>query len=312
MNPPLVRSIHRGGPGTLRVTAFYPADPAMVDDARLTGVVAPQAGPFPLVVFLPGINVTSDAYRWLAGELAGAGHVVAIPSVIDDLGPAGTGISPGIDLMALAPDVAGTRPSASALADAVALVVDDPLLGPVVERGRIVLGGHSAGGTVVLHNARPDWFGGVCGAFTYAGHTVTSTQLGHEEMAVTEIPSSTPLLLLAGAADGVIAASRDRYRSDDGDHDPVWLTFRRGITSDRGDCRYVELADGTHFTPCRPLDRTSGRTFLEPADPPGQEVTRRLLADLVLAFLDASLGRADGAALDELASGDGVSRTAVR
>ena len=40
----LVRSVHRAGPGSLRATLFYPADPAGVDGARLTGIVPPAPG----------------------------------------------------------------------------------------------------------------------------------------------------------------------------------------------------------------------------------------------------------------------------
>lgn len=335
----LVRSVHRAGPGSLRATLFYPADPAGVDGARLTGIVPPApGGPRPVVVFMPGINVASHSYRWLATELASAGLVTALYSLIGDLGPVGPGITPGIDLDALAPGNLGRRPSAAALSDVIDLVAADPLLGDGVDLDRIGLGGHSAGGTLALHNASPDWFPGVRAAFAYAGHTMAATALGHGEAAVMAVPSAVPLLIMAGARDGVIEASRDRYRSEggrsgnddgrDGDgpdrHDPVRRTFEEAVTSNRGDCWWVELAAGVHFTACHPVDHTSGRSFLDPADPadpPGREGTgeadqaRGLLAELATAFLVEHLVEhlADGpSALDSLVTRTGVSNWARR
>ena len=286
----LVRSVHRAGAGSLRVTLFYPADPGDLPGARLTGVLPlASSGRIPAVVFMPGINVTPDSYRRLASELAGAGFVVAVYSLVEDLGPVGLGITPGLDLVALAPGALGTRPSASALGDVIDLVAADPLLGDRVDPDRLALGGHSAGGTVALQNAQPAWFPGVRAAFAYAGHTMAARGLGHGEAAIMPIPSATPLLLLSGARDGVIAASRDRYRSDDGPHDPVRRTFEQAVTTDSGDCWWVELADGTHFTPCCPIDHTSGRSFLDPADPPRQDEAHRVLTELLLAFLTEHL-----------------------
>ena len=322
----LVRSVHRAGPGSLRATLFYPADPAGVDGARLTGIVPPApGGPRPVVVFMPGINVSPDSYRWLAAELAAAGLVTALYSLIGDLGPVGPGITPGIDLDALAPETLGRRPSAVALSDVIDLVAADPLLGGGVDPDRIGLGGHSAGGTLALHNASPDWFPGVRAAFAYAGHTMAATALGHGEAAVMPVPSAVPLLIMAGARDGVIEASRDRYAANGGDgpdrHDPVRRTFEEAVTSDRGDCWWVELAAGVHFTPCHPVDHTSGRSFLDPpadpADPPGRDGAgeagraRELLTELATAFLVEHLAGGPSA-LDDLVTRPGVSNWSRR
>ena len=310
----LVRAVHRAGAGSLRVTLFYPADADDLPAARLTGVLRPAAAELlPVVVFVPGINVVADSYRALATDLAGAGFVVAVYSLVDDLGPVGEGLTPGIDLAALAPESLGTRPSSPVLGDVIDLVAADPLLGDAVDRDRVALGGHSAGGTVALHNAQPAWFPGVRAAFAYAGHTMAASGLGHGEAAVMPVPSATPLLLLSGARDGVIAASRDRYRSGDGDgeHDPVRRTFEAGISRREGDCWWIELADGVHFTPCDPVDHTSGRSFLDPPDPPRQAEARRLLGDLVRAFLAEHLAGGP-ATLGDLVDRPGVSAWARR
>lgn len=313
MTERLVRSVHRAGAGSLRVTLFYPADPADLPAARLTGILPAAApAPLPVVVLMPGINVVADSYRWLATELAGAGFVVAVPSLIEDLGPLGHGITPGFDLAALTPAVLGTRPSARVLGDVIELVTGDPLLGGSVDPERLALGGHSAGGTVALLNAQPTWFAGIRAAFAYAGHTMAATRLGFGEAAIMPIPPAVPLLLLSGANDGVIAESRDRYRSGEGGpHDPVRSTFEQAVTRDRNDCWFVELGGGTHFTPCRPLDETSGRSFLDPTGGAEQTGVRRLLADLLLAFLVEHLHH-EPAGLGDLVERPGVSAWARR
>ncbi len=314
MSETIVRSVHRSS-GGLRVTIFYPARHSSLEEARETGLVPTIAGePRPVVILLPGINVVADSYRWLAMELVQVGCVAATCSLIGSLGPAGEGITPGFDFGALTPETLGTRPSASALGEVLEIVRDDRHLADVVDMGRLVLGGHSAGGTLALHNARPDWFEGVCAAFSYAGHTMTATSIGCGG-AVARIPSETPMLLLSGAVDGVIEASRGRYLSDpDAPHDPVRRTFDEAVTSERGDVWWVELVDGTHFTPCHPVDDTSARSFLEvPQQPSAAAAARSLLVRLLAAFLrEYVLNEPSGERLRGLTAHPGISNWAFR
>ena len=164
---------------------------------------------------MPGINVAPDSYRWLATEFASAGLVTALYSLVGDLGPVGPGITPGIDLDALAPGALGRRPSAVALCDVIDLVAADRCWAtastwtgsgwagiPRAERWRC---------TTPRRTGSRGW-----AAFAYAGHTMAATGLGHGEAAVMAVPSAVPLLIMAGARDGVIEASRDRYRSEGG------------------------------------------------------------------------------------------------
>jgi len=161
----IVRSVHLGFdvPGHAGATAsvYYPADDAQLDSATLTGQVPPLApSPLPVLVIVPGINVATDAYRWLAIWLVEAGFCAVTYAAIGPLGPAGTGITPGLDMTALTPDAIGTRPSGVAfrplLAALGALAEPSPVAG-VLDLDRVGLIGHSAGGTVALHNSRPDW-----------------------------------------------------------------------------------------------------------------------------------------------------------
>ena len=259
----IVRSIHLGFevPDTdaSMATLYYAADEGALDAARLTGLVAADRSrsPWPLVIVLPGINVTPDSYRWLAIRLVRAGYCVATYANIGSLGPPGRGITPGVDMAALGPDIIASHCSATALGpllDAIA-DLDEPVQG-LIDFDRVAIGGHSAGGTVALHNTDPSWVSGLACAFSFGGHTMTSMSLGHGEASVTAVPSKVPILLLAGADDGVIAASRDRYRYRNDD-----------------------------FTICDPIDETSGRSFLEAELRSTDRLARDTLASVLTAFL---------------------------
>ncbi len=288
----IVRSVHLGFkvPDTdaSMATLYYAAAESALDAARLTGLVAADLShsPRPLVIVLPGINVVPDSYRWLAIRLVRAGYCVATYATIGSLGPAGRGITPGIDMAALGPDIIASHCSATALGpllDAIA-DLDEPVQG-LIDFNRVAIGGHSAGGTVALHNTDPSWVSGLACAFSFGGHTMTSMSLGHGEASVTTVPSKVPILLLAGADDGVIAASRDRYRNDDQAHDPVRRTFDEAIRRNQNDSWFVELAGGNHFTICDPIDETSGRSFLEAELRSTDRLARDTLASVLTAFL---------------------------
>ena len=295
-------------------TLFYPGDDRRLDEARLTGQVPADDtdAPWPVVVLLPGINVVPDGYRWLAHRLVADGLCVVTYAAIGSLGPAGRGITPGLDLAALAPDTIGTRPSSTALGPLLACLSElgadehSPVAGRV-DLGRVVVGGHSAGGTAALHNSDPSWVPGLQAVFAYAAHTMVATALGHGEAAVVPIPAKVPIMLLGGADDGVIAASRDRYRADDADHDPVRRTFAEAINRQQGDSWLVELVDAGHFAICHPVDTTSGRSFLEPDSATADPATRELLGDLIATFTAASLGRQSRVSMERLVDHPSVS-----
>ncbi|MGI9646521.1 MAG: hypothetical protein ACR2O6_14545 [Ilumatobacteraceae bacterium] len=287
----LFRSVDVPGEGEAHVRVTYLADPATLDDARLTGLVAAAAGPRrPIVIVIPGVNVPPDAYVGLTKALAPIATVVTY-SLIGDLGPVGPGITPGIDLAAMAPGVVGTKPSATALAPLLGLVAEldesDLVLAGTLDLANVVVAGHSAGGTVALHNADPEWFPGLVAVVSFAGHTMTATSLGHEAASITAIPSELPTLLVGAGLDGVVAASADRYGVSGDEHNPVGRTFTDGVVADHGDTWYVRLADATHFCICDPADELSGRAFLDPDDAPDQAPIRHYLFDLIGAFVAA-------------------------
>ena len=322
-------------------TLYYPGDHRRLEEARLTGQVPAAAGePWPLVIMMPGINVAPDSYRWLAHRLVPTGVCVVTYAAIGSLGPAGRGITPGLDLDALTPANLGTRPAATALGPLLDRLggiteADAAPASRMLDLSRVVVGGHSAGGTVALHSSDPGWVPGLRAVFAYGAHTMTATALGHGEATVVAIPAKVPVMLLTGSEDGVIAASRDRYRRDhetrdshrenddhgardghgahdghrDSDghathddheaHDPVGRTFEEAVGRRRGDSWLVELAGAGHFAVCDPVDTTSGRAFLEPV-PDADPAVRGLLGDLIAAFIAASVGLAGGGGLEEL------------
>lgn len=109
------------------------------------------------------------------------------------------------------------------------------LLSGLLDLERVVLAGHSGGGTVALENANPAWFP-VVATFTYAAHTMASVMLGHGPSTVLAMPGAIPTLMVAGELDGVMAASSDRYRAvADAPHDPVARTFDEAFAGGRGD-----------------------------------------------------------------------------
>ncbi len=318
---PMVRGWHfsfdAGGDPAL-ATLYYPGDRSRLEEARLTGQVPAlqSGGPWPVLIMMPGINLAPDSYRWMAHRLVPSGLCVVTYATIGSLGPAGRGITPGLDVGALAPASLGTRPVATALQpllDCLAGISgagDSPVVGRL-DLGRVVVGGHSAGGTAALHSSDPGLVPGLRAVFAYGGHTMTATSLGHGEAEVVAIPAEVPVMLMGGASDGVIAASRDRYHRDGtgggGVHDPVRRTFEEAVGHRRGDSWLVELAGAGHFAVCHPVDTTTGRAFLEP-DPDTDPAVRDLLGDLIAAFIASCLEPGADAGLRRLVAHERVAR----
>ena len=121
---------------------------------------------------------------------------------------------------------------------------------------------------------------------SYGGHTMPSTMLGFPPRSILPVCSATPALLVVGEADGVIAASADRYAdAESSAHNPVAMTFDLGISRASGDCYELVLKGGTHTSVQFPEDATTARGFL---DPPGtaEPAVRSIFSALSIAFLD--------------------------
>ncbi|WP_411104270.1 dienelactone hydrolase family protein [Streptomyces sp. cmx-4-9] len=289
---------------TAHLRVFYPARPTGSDAERLTGVVAADAGraPFPVVVLLPGINVPADCYRWLAVLLAERGLVAVTAELVGELVGGTRGVTPGIDLEACAPGAYGTRATTPLIgAVLAALAGPDPAspLDGLPDLDRVVLGGHSAGGTVALQSAAH--VPGLRGVFTYGAHTLVAAALGHPPGTVLPVGAQVPVLLMSGEHDGVIAASADRYAAvtAKADPDPVSRTFHEALCDADGTHAWVQVAGAGHFALCDPVDPTGARGFLEASqtgrDGAGNEA-RALIGRLVTAFCTAVLAHRTGPA----------------
>lgn len=275
---------------TIHAKVHYPAVPTGSDEERLTGAVPADAAraPFPVVVFLNGINVGPEAYGWLAQRLAAEGTAVVTFSWVGELFPGQYGLTPGLDVGAARPDTYGTRPTATAVRPLLDMLRamhdgDGPLAG-MLDLDRVAIGGHSGGATVALHSSRHAFFPSVRCVFGYAGHTVTSTALGWEPGALAPIPADCPVLIMGGTRDGVMQRSADRYGAEGHGSDPVVRTFDEGVADDA--VAYLAIIDGAnHFAMGHPEDPTVARGFLDLAPDGDPAAHRTLVADLTVAFL---------------------------
>ncbi|HEY5729729.1 MAG TPA: hypothetical protein VIS72_06725 [Anaerolineales bacterium] len=273
---------------TLTLKVYYRAIFGDTPEERNTGTVPADLthAPFPIVIFLPGVNVGMESYAWLAIELAKRNNVVVLYSWIAEDFPGSVSITPGMDLNFIKPDTYGTGPSANALPailDELERLDQSGLLAGSLDLNRIFLGGHSAGGTMALLNANREWFPQVQGAFTYAAHSGASTMLGFPPATVLPL-HDCPTLIMGGTRDGVIEASSHRYALD-GKGTPTLLlerTFHEGAKQDSA----LVIFDGmNHFLAAHPHDDTTGRGFLEQASAGNETDTRQLMVNLIEAFI---------------------------
>jgi dienelactone hydrolase len=302
MKQPLVRAIFRSVriPGliapndTAHLKIHYQAVYTGSNMENNTGLLPAVADGLlaPVVILLPGINVGPEGLGWLAKALCQRGLVVVTYSLIGEELPGQISLTPGIDIMSLAPDAYGTRPSALALGPILADLAACNEVGVLAGRldlSKVAFGGHSAGGTVALLNTNPDWFLGVRAAFAYGAHTAAATMLGHPPGSMNAISNKTPVLIMGGAEDGVIAGSASRYGDPDGDATGrVVATFEQAVIRDKGDCVLAIIKGANHFSIIDPQDDATGRAYLDRPDT--SQDARGLLEALIWAFLVQAMG----------------------
>ncbi len=270
---------------------FYPALPDDGEEQRSTGVVPADRNdsPFPVVIFMPGINVGPESYAWLAQRLALAGIVTVTYTHVAEEMPGYVSLTPGLDISAIGPDSYGERPSATVIGPIIdALEAENAagVLGGMLDLDNIVLAGHSGGGSVAIFNSNPAWFPGVKGAVAYGAHGAAATMLGYDEGTVLRLADSVPIMLIAGTRDGVIANSAARYGDEPGDAlARVRDTFERGIAARRGDCFLVEIEGANHFSIARPRDESTGRSFLDWHETRENRAIRELISELIERFV---------------------------
>ena len=282
---------------TVTLKIYYTAV-ADNEGARNTGVVPANEAlaPFPVLIFMPGINVGQEGYHWLAVALAEKGLVVVTYSWIAEEMPGFISLTPGVALTAVSPQTYGTKPTSPAIQPILTelhntqhAISKSPLAG-LLDLNTIILGGHSAGGTMALQNANPDWFPTVKGAFSYAGHTMAATFLGYEAGTILPISDQLPLLILGGSNDGVIEASAHRYELNNASPTlALEQTFSQGIASGQQDKFLVVLEGANHFSCVHPVDETTGRPFLDQPTTQENGRIRQELITLIHFFIDGHI-----------------------
>jgi hypothetical protein len=249
---------------TAHLVVHYPAVPG--DGDPQLGIVAPAADRLPVVLLAGNFNCPPELYAWLAKRLAARGHSVVTWTWVTPLFGGRAGLSTGVDLSAVTPSAFGSRiPSAllPAVLDRLPSVAD---VGPALDLSRLVLGGHSAGGTLALLCS--SWLGAP--AFSYGGHTRTQVPQGFGADHYLALGDGPPLLLLGGTEDGIgDAIARAQTGRDSGGH-PMQLTADRAVPASRR-CDVVLVEGANHYAFCEGYDGTSGRGYLEGpgnGDPP--------------------------------------------
>jgi dienelactone hydrolase len=278
---------------TAHLKVYYPAAPTWSDAERMSGYFpADTAGaPYPVVLILPGVNVGQDSYRKLAIALVEEGFAAVTYDYVAELFPGQYGISPGLDLNAVQPDTYGTTPVAAAVRSILDGLAEVNARGPVpgiLDLDRVVLCGHSAGGTVTLQSGATRWFPELVAAISYGAHTEPAAVLGHPKGTVLPSPVDVPLLIMRGDGDGIMTASAIRYGEDPATRpNPVDRTFHEGLRDDI-DAWHAVWHGCNHFLP-GDEDPTCARGFLDspPATDPavGFAEFRALVADFLHAVV---------------------------
>ena len=274
---------------------YYPAEYGDTPEERDTGLVpaAQSLAPYPVVIFSPGINLAPDGAAWLAHRLAEDGRVVVLYSLIREEMPGQINLTPGFDIAAFSPETRGTRPSCAAygpIIEALGAENEAGVLKGLIDLEKVVFGGHSAGGSMALLSANPAWFENVRAVFSYGAHTAAAAAFGAPPGTVQAICPDLPVMLLGGTRDGCIAGSAGRYGEQTGDPSGrVIQTFDEAISRDEGDCILGLVDGGNHFTFATPVDGTTGRPFIDYEEECDGDAARRLMGELVAAFIAANV-----------------------
>lgn len=274
---------------TIYLKVFYPALDATTERHYQTAVLPfdTQWSPAPIVVFLPGVNCSAHSYEWLASKLAENGIVTVISSWIAQNLPGRMSVSPGIDIDAVHVENYGKRPTSSSLSTILKVVEnlkDDGVMAGNLNHEALIFGGHSAGGTMALQNARHDWFPRVKAAFAYGSNSLATGVLGQWERGkIPPLPTDVPVLMMGASLDGISEHHNKAFgHSEESNIDFLKRIFAETDYQDSSLC----IFDGAnHHSICYPLDTSIGRTFLDTPSKADEQAIRDDIADLIKNFI---------------------------
>ncbi len=274
----------------INLKVFYPTLEPQNDTEKNTGIISPDKtnAPFPVVIMLNGVNCPPESYQWLAEILCKKGCVfVSFQWITDELPGGMQGLTPGIDVRFMTYETYGKGATGSAIQpilDDLAKINASGLLENCLDLDNIILGGHSAGGSIALMNA--EYFPQIKAVFSYGSHTQGSTIMGFPANYVCPITSEKPILMMGGNNDGVITWSARRYGKEAEDCTiSLKQTLDKAIAGNRGD-RYLVLFNGAnHFTFAHPQDKTTGRPFLD-FEAKNDETHRKIAGEIIADFIE--------------------------
>lgn len=277
---------------TVQLRVFYPATYSGSAGEMQTGILPADTAlaPFPVIVFLQGVNIPAFTYFWLARVLAESGRVVVVPEWPAQNLKGRTSFTPGIDLSALPPAVLGSRPSSSVLPALVKHMQTwqaEGVLAGHIDLHRIIIGGHSAGGSMALLNARKDWLPGIIGAFGVCSNLLATFALGGWERGkLAPLPADVPMLLIGGTRDGIaVHHNQDFGHPGESPTDITIRTLRESVQRNQLDAYAVILQGANHHSVCDPVDESIGRTFLDSPTPADEAAIRSALALCIDTFV---------------------------
>ena len=273
---------------TVHFRVSYPAAAPDPDADPTLGLVRPDPHrvPLPVVVIHPNFNCAQELYLWLAHGLALAGFAAVTFDFVAPLIGGRPGLSTGIDLDAISPGKLGARDPHLFLDLLLARLAINPELQGALDLDTVLLGGHSAGGTLALLSADPARHPQVRGAFSYGGHLRAQVPQGFGKDAYLPLPGGVPLLLMGGTEDGVVNAIAQKQTGEVLPGHPMEHTFRRSVPS--GTEAMLALVEGAnHYAFADGYDGSSGRGYLEAPGSLDPDLVRQALQGLIVGFCQA-------------------------
>jgi dienelactone hydrolase len=228
-----------------------------------------------------------ERLHWLAVALAHEGFAAVSYGLLQSIGPTLTW-SPGIDLAAAGPHADATSPTCPVLVPLLDAIGSMPTLASV-DRTRVVLFGHSAGGSVALTSAGRRGLEHVRGVVVYGTHLVASSTSGRPSGSMTSTLSPA-VLVLGGERDGVVQAAIDDERYGPGATRSELL--RRSAAEGAPNAVYAAAAQvrgAGHFACLDGYDGLGSSGHLEVGATDVDPAHRNLIGALTVAFARAAL-----------------------